>query len=219
MKAPTEILRDEHVLILRALDLLEIASGRSESGRPAPEGWWAGLIAWLRAFADRNHHAKEERALFPAMAQAGIPAGDGGPLAVMQDEHEQGRALMQTMMDSGARPRALAARRYIELLRAHIDKEHGILFPLADDILDQAALAREFDTLAAEIGRDASFDHAAAALEELASMLAGRSTSAASVPEMTAASTPAPGNTPEPARTSPGSGERAGGRQAPITGP
>jgi hemerythrin-like domain-containing protein len=176
MKTPTATLRDEHVLILRALVLLETAAERATRGSPIPEIWWAELIAWLRAFADRNHHAKEERALFPAMARAGVPAERGGPIAVMLEEHLEGRALVQTMADGEVRARAAAARCYIELLRAHIDKENEILFPLADAVLDEAAqgtLGRAFDTMAAELGRDASPDYAAAVLQGLAAALAG----------------------------------------------
>ena len=62
MLTPTETLRDEHRVILRALELLERATAR-----PPAEAWWAETIAWLRTFADHNHHAKEETALFPAM--------------------------------------------------------------------------------------------------------------------------------------------------------
>jgi hemerythrin-like domain-containing protein len=39
------------------------------------------LIGWLRGFADRTHHAKEERSLFPALAAAGI-SSEGGPIEV-----------------------------------------------------------------------------------------------------------------------------------------
>jgi hemerythrin-like domain-containing protein len=50
--------------------------------------------------------------------------------------------------------RAAAARRYIRLLRDHIDKENEVLFPLADAVLDeqdQAGVCREFANLEAQI--------------------------------------------------------------------
>jgi hemerythrin-like domain-containing protein len=174
MKTPTSTLRDEHALILQALDLLEGAAARGARGLPIPRGWWAELIAWFRTFADSNHHAKEERALFPALARAGVPAESGGPIAVMLEEHGEGRALIQSMAEGEAQTQAAAARRYIGLLRAHIDKENTILFPLADELLDEAAraaLGRAFDTVEAEIGRVASLDYAAAVLQGLAAGL------------------------------------------------
>lgn len=96
MTSPTDTLREEHRVILRAIALLEVAAGRLTDGRPLPDGWWENLLDWLRHFADRNHHAKEETHLFPALAQAGIPAA-GGPVSVMLEEHTEGRALIQAM--------------------------------------------------------------------------------------------------------------------------
>jgi hemerythrin-like domain-containing protein len=72
--------------------------------------------------------------------------------------------------------RALLAREYVGLLREHIDKENGILFPLADAVLDDAAqraLRREFEAVEAEQGRDASIAHAEAAVERLGAALGG----------------------------------------------
>jgi hemerythrin-like domain-containing protein len=146
MKSPTDLLRDDHRVILAALTTLEAAAARLETGAPLPEGLWAGLVDWLREFADRTHHAREEDALFPAMIAAGLPAV-GGPIDVMLEEHVEGRSLVAAMAAGPPAARAAAARRYVQLLRAHIDKENEILFPLADAVLDeaaQAALLREF---------------------------------------------------------------------------
>jgi len=170
---PTEVLREEHRVILRALEALEAAAARLAGGRPLPEGWWPEIIAWLRGFADKNHHAKEETALFPAMVKVGVPS-DGGPIGVMLDEHERGRALIRAMEAGGPDARAAKAREYVTLLREHIDKENGVLFPLADAVLDdraQGALTREFEAVAAALGRDASIPHAEAIVERLAAAL------------------------------------------------
>ena len=59
MKSPTDILRDEHRVILGALTTLERAVDRLAAGRTLPEGGWDQTVEWFRAFADRNHHAKE----------------------------------------------------------------------------------------------------------------------------------------------------------------
>jgi hemerythrin-like domain-containing protein len=174
MPMPTDVLRDEHRVILRALDMLEMAAAQLARGRPLPDGWWPEIVAWLRSFADKNHHAKEEAALFPAMVKAGVPS-EGGPIAVMLEEHERGRALVRAMEAGGAVARAAKAREYVALLREHIDKENGVLFPMADAVLDdraQGALTREFEAVEAEQGRDASIPHAEAAVERLLAALA-----------------------------------------------
>lgn len=136
MKA-TEILRDEHTQILRALALLDRAADRLDRGIDLPDGWWDELLQWLRSYADGRHHAKEEDALFPAMARAGVPVAAGGPIAVMLEEHETGRRLVAMMAGGDAAARAGAARRYVSLLQTHIDKENGVLFPLADAVIDE----------------------------------------------------------------------------------
>lgn len=169
MPTPTDTLRAEHVLILEALDLLETAARRRDGEAVLPQSWWQGIVSWLRDFADRVHHAKEENGLFPAMEKAGVPSA-GGPVGVMLHEHVQGRALIATMADGDPAGRAVAARSYVALLRAHIDKENGILFPLADAVIDppaMAALRADFDRTQAELGTAATLDHAATTLASL----------------------------------------------------
>ncbi|HXU88364.1 MAG TPA: hemerythrin domain-containing protein [Methylomirabilota bacterium] len=146
---PIEILRDEHRTILSVLELLERAVER-----PPIDTWWTDTLAWLRAFADHSHHAKEETALFPAMVKAGVPS-EGGPIAVMLEEHEEGRRLIRTMEATTGATREMACRAYVSLLRAHIDKENEIVFPLAEAVLDERTmheLGRAFDTVALEHG-------------------------------------------------------------------
>ena len=174
MKMPTEILREEHRVILLALDTLEAAARRTTDGRPLDDGWWTGLIEWLRAFADRSHHAKEERSLFPAMEKAGVPR-EGGPIGVMLEEHARGRAIVQAMADAVPAGRPALAREFVRLLRQHIDKENGVLFPMADAVLDdpaQQGLRREFAAVEAEQGPAAGSAHAESLLAGLACALA-----------------------------------------------
>ena len=158
-EAATAVLREEHRRILEVLEALE------RTLDAAPDGAWdrgfvSDCIAFFRLFADACHHGKEEDVLFPALAEAGMPA-DRGPIAVMLREHEEGRALVARMADAYARtedgpahdPRGReggdprrelerAAREYIALLRGHILKEDGILFEMADMALSGAACQR-----------------------------------------------------------------------------
>jgi hemerythrin-like domain-containing protein len=169
----TQTLREEHRVILRALVLVEVAAARLSGGRALPDGWWEELLEWLRAFADRNHHAKEEAYLFPALAQAGVPAA-GGPVGVMLDEHAEGRALIRAMAEGGADRRVEAVRRYVHLLRDHIDKENGVLLPLTEAVLDSPAqllVARGFEKVEAEQGPAASIEGAEAEIDRLAASL------------------------------------------------
>jgi hemerythrin-like domain-containing protein len=171
---PTGLLREEHQIILGALDVLERAAARAAAGDTVAEAWWTAAVGWLRAFADRNHHAKEEAALFPAMVKAGVPS-EGGPIAVMLEEHVEGRRLVTAIETGAGAARLAACRSYVALLRAHIEKEDEIVFPLADSVLDEQAvhaLRRDFDAVEAEQGPPASLEGGRRALAALAAALA-----------------------------------------------
>ena len=138
----TRCLRDEHQGILRVLDCLEVALVESrDSGKIAREVY-APFTDFFRGFADKCHHCKEEDRLFPCLEKNGIPR-EGGPIGVMLYEHEQGRthiraiaehldaanegdkAAIDTILEHGSD--------YLNMLRAHIDKEDHCLFPMADN--------------------------------------------------------------------------------------
>lgn len=95
------------------------------------------MINFLRLFADKCHHGKEEGLMFPAMEKAGIP-NENGPIGQMLIEHVEGRKYISQMTESSENDMfkkdafIKAAMNYIILLRAHIDKENIILFPLGD---------------------------------------------------------------------------------------
>lgn len=147
--AATAQLRHEHEVFLRALALLEGIGKDLGAGTPVDRDALAWLIDFFRTFADRCHHTKEEQHLFPTLERRGVPR-DGGPLGVMLHEHEEGRAFLRAMGQRDDRAVAQAIRGYVALLRAHIDKENGILFPIAEQILDdeeQRVLAQAFDAI------------------------------------------------------------------------
>jgi len=137
-------LRHEHDAILSALQILERMAERAPRNELAV-GDLSEFLGFLGEFVDRCHHGKEEGLLFPAMARAGL-AEHGGFVDELLAEHAQGRALIRAMEDSGtpvidAPAFAAAAAAYAEHLRAHIDKENHIFFPMAERLLDDAVMA------------------------------------------------------------------------------
>lgn len=143
MKA-TQILMDEHAIIVRVLDALDQAADKMEKGEQIPPQFFLDAADFIKGFADGCHHMKEEGVLFKAMAANGL-SEEIGPIAVMLSEHEAGRAYTRGMRqaaqqlaagDAAARAGLLAnARGYTALLRQHIFKENMILFPLADRVI------------------------------------------------------------------------------------
>jgi hemerythrin-like domain-containing protein len=133
----TADLRHEHEVILQALVVLERAANLLAAGQPLSESTLADLVQFLRTFADRCHHGKEEEQLFPAMRAKGA----GSMLTVFIEEHEEGRGYLRTLA-SGAplAERVAAARRYVGMLRDHIERENEVLFPLADGLFNAEEL-------------------------------------------------------------------------------
>lgn len=143
-------LMHEHEAILVALQILDSMSARIGAGGTVDAGDVARFIGFLREFADKCHHGKEEGILFPALTAAGMPEQDG-PVGVMLSEHVQGRTLIQTMEDAiTSTPDyakfAAAARAYSDLLRAHIRKENEVLFPMAERLLPADRLAAIYES-------------------------------------------------------------------------
>jgi len=157
-----EILMAEHRGIERMLTVVERAAARVARGEPVPANLFVDAANFFRNFADRCHHAKEEKLLFQAMAQRGIPVA-GGPIGVMLAEHDQGRAYVRTIAEEGARyaagdladskPLVEAVKGYVTLLRQHIFKEDQILYPMAEQVLPVEAqhnLAQAFERVERE---------------------------------------------------------------------
>lgn len=95
------------------------------------------MVDFLKLFAEKCYRGKEEGLFFPALEEAGVK-NKNGPIGQMLLEHAQGRkyvALMaESLADHSIKEHDLitAATDYVDLLRAHINKENKGLFPLAD---------------------------------------------------------------------------------------
>jgi hemerythrin-like domain-containing protein len=155
MQCFDELEHDHHV-IEQVAALLADVSAHARAERAFAFGAWA--VGFARRFADGCHHAKEEKALFPLLEARGIPR-QGGPIGMMLLEHEEGRELVRDM------ERAIAARdlpgfvasagAWAGLLRAHIAKERGVLFPTGArrlDAADDRALRKRFAAIEDEAG-------------------------------------------------------------------
>lgn len=124
----TEQLAADHAGILEVLEALDGVLREAERTRTVPSDFLRTLVAFSQSFVDRCHHGKEEGCLFPCLARLGMPT-DGGPIGVMLQEHEQGRALMRAIAAALDRYEAGRAavddvlapfREYADLLRHHI---------------------------------------------------------------------------------------------------
>ena len=144
MSRPTHLLRHEHRVIEQAMRALEGMCIRMKAGSSVPEEELSKLLDFIRNFADRIHHTKEETHLFPALEQIGIRE-ENGPLAFLRNEHETERRLLAELElavedyrynYSATEKFVAAALEFKEHLIEHIEQEDSILFALAEEMLD-----------------------------------------------------------------------------------
>jgi len=142
----SQALVDEHKLILRMISLLEKNAALTAAGRYSNWQFYLDGVDFIRNYADRFHHAKEEDVLFEALIANGMPRANS-PIAAMLMEHDQGRAYVGAMEKAAQESQAGQSGRegvivenalaFAELLREHISKEDDILYPLAERVLPE----------------------------------------------------------------------------------
>lgn len=140
MGKATQDLRKEHEAILFVLKILDKMMQSDSRDAETMLRYYGEVVYFLKIFADKCHHGKEENYLFKELVSKGIP-NEGGPVGVMLQEHAQGReyiAQMSRNLDSrdtgGVKS---AAVQYRGLLRQHIEKENNVLFMIADKVIDE----------------------------------------------------------------------------------
>jgi hemerythrin-like domain-containing protein len=155
METASQDLMHEHRAILIALDVIEKMVERVQSDSSMDYKDIEDMIGFLKVFADKCHHGKEEEFLFPALEKAGVKK-ENGPIGVMLAQHKQGREFIGQMQKSiehrTIQKQAFvnAASSYVTLLRMHIEKEDTKLFPMSDTLLSapiQQRLLQDFETL------------------------------------------------------------------------
>lgn len=163
---PLALLKREHSPLRQQMDdfarLAETIAAAAVSADPAGTADAADRLADLRArvaafVAELDpHSAREEDHLFPMMAR--YIGREGGPIAVMEYEHETAKQLLKTFLEAAERePLPASAARAGEIashaLRAHailtehFMKEENVLFPMAERLLnaeEKAELARAY---------------------------------------------------------------------------
>lgn len=175
----TENLKEEHQVILRMIKVLNVASNRLERGQEVSHDVFKKAVDFIRTFADRCHHGKEQDTLFPLMVERGIPSR-GGPIAVMLKEHEEGRRYVKGLAEALAKyesgdeeaKRAVVenARSYAKLLEQHIYKEDNILYPMGDRVLshtDNQELLEKFEKIEKETIGEGKHEYYLNIIEEL----------------------------------------------------
>ena len=136
----TQVLSDEHQNILKVIGALKKECQKIENGQKVDKEFFITTIDFIRNYADKFHHAKEEDILFKAMCQDDV-AMHCNPIDQMLHEHDLGRDYIKNLEAGLNKDETEAilmnARGYAFLLEDHIFKEDNILYPMADQVLSK----------------------------------------------------------------------------------
>jgi len=139
---PMKMLVEEHVLIKRLVALIpaivENLDAKSEEGRQII----LDTVDFIRSYADKFHHAKEEEILFKYFDDS------LDILKVMYEDHTQGRGHVQAILEALDRKDETTIAKHLTaygvLLSQHIKKEDEILLPWLDRNLSISRIGKLF---------------------------------------------------------------------------
>jgi hemerythrin-like domain-containing protein len=151
----------EHRLIERMISQIKDALAQIESTQKVDPLLVDTAVDFIRMYADRTHHGKEEDILFRDLSKRPLSAEDQRVMDELIQEHVFGRQTTKALVEANTRYRngdasALAdiadkLRTLVEFYPKHIEKEDKVFFPASrayfTDEEDQAMLAEfwEFD--------------------------------------------------------------------------
>ena len=151
----------EHRLIERMISLIKHALVQIESTRKADPVFVDTVVDFIRMYADRTHHGKEEEILFRDLSKRPLSTEDQRVMKELIAEHVFCRQTTKGLVEANTRYRngdasALAdiaskLHTLVEFYPKHIEKEDKVFFPASrtyfTDEEDQAMLAEfwEFD--------------------------------------------------------------------------
>jgi len=163
---PTEMLEEEHHVIQKVVGTFAVLAEELEAGRKVEPERLREIVEFMRTFADKCHHGKEETHLFPFLEKKGVPVR-GCPMGILIAEHQRGRALITGLAaaaETYAREGTSAKKPLLDNLRGlmdlypnHIWKEDYLLFPMTNKILssqEQKELQEKFEMVENTIGKD-----------------------------------------------------------------
>ena len=135
----TESLRRDHELIEKVIKAMQSTIELLNDKKQIPESILLPVIDFSKNFTDVCHHTKEEKSLFPALEEAGMPT-TMGPIAMMLLDHQRSREIGNEMeksakeyLSSGNSEKLIADMQlYVDHITEHLWKENNKLFMMAE---------------------------------------------------------------------------------------
>lgn len=135
----TEILRREHSLILRALDVLEEVSLRIRQGRRVAPDQVIRTLDFLRNYGGTYHFAKEEGVLIPWI-EAEVGSSQPRVVAWLRREHAAARAHLHAAaratrrLPESGRSMLEHVQAYVWMTRWQVTMEENLVLPIAETL-------------------------------------------------------------------------------------
>lgn len=130
LSPPMRILVDEHMHIMKVINALPRLLESIETTLPEKKKTLLDTIEFIRNYADRFHHAKEEDLLFKLFDEA------ADIITVMYADHDAGRKHIRAASNAIEAGDGVIVREHLAaygaLLTQHIHKEDELLYPWMD---------------------------------------------------------------------------------------
>jgi hemerythrin-like domain-containing protein len=143
---------DEHKNIKRMLKVVRKACLGVMNGKEIDYTDFEKMIDFIRNYADKNHHGKEEKILFSRMVDEIGGAAEKLVKFGMLVEHDLGRMYIKEFEEALAKAKAgdneakldiiANAVSYANLLNRHIDKEDNVVYSFAKRELSDETLSK-----------------------------------------------------------------------------
>jgi hemerythrin-like domain-containing protein len=147
----------EHRLIEKMFELVRKEIRQIEERQQADPIFIDTTVDFIRTYADRTHHGKEEDILFRDLEKKHIAGEDKKIMQELIDEHKYGRKTVQELV--AAKERYLQGQRgalevildklnvLVTFYPKHIEKEDKVFFPATEEYFsreEQDAMLEEF---------------------------------------------------------------------------
>ncbi len=129
----------EHRLIERMIAIVKASLTQIESTKKIDPVFVDKVVDFIRTYADRTHHGKEEDILFRDLSERAIPPKDQSIMKELVDEHVFGRQTTKALVEANTRYRngdvsafsdiTDRLRTLTEFYPKHIEKEDKVFFP------------------------------------------------------------------------------------------
>ena len=160
MNKTLAVLYNEHEVIKSVIGFRERISSLSKSDPPKYKNIIIELLNFFRNYADKFHHYKEEKLLFPLLCEKNEMLQES-IVSEMLENHQDFRNLIKLIetevnSDNYAESETLLTK-YTEMLLDHIAVEDDELFQMADTLFDEDELDKlyyDFQDIDIELGLD-----------------------------------------------------------------